>query len=221
VVVVTFAACELLALACSPASSWAYWTKDVFEASRAGNLVFISDQNLPSFFERMLHQATAPGALVWPFAVLLGVAGVVLAALAYRRSSPLLGLLVCEATALAVSPISWAHHFVWAVPAMIWMAAAPDRPAHGRALAAATFALFAAGPIWWMPHSQLRELHETAWQLVVGNSFFLAALGFLAGVAGLLLVRRHAPADLARSERDVPVEVGDSPAAGARAPALS
>jgi alpha-1,2-mannosyltransferase len=188
----TFVACEGVAALCSPASSKVYWTKDVFDASRAGGLLYISDQNLRSVLARF-HHANVPGALVWSLAVLLGTAGVLLAVLAARRSSPLLGLLVCEATALLVSPISWVHHFVWVVPAIVWMAVADDRPAYGRVLAAGTFALFWAAPIWWVPNTQLRELRENAWQLVAGNSFFFATLAFLAGVAALLVTRRVAP----------------------------
>lgn len=185
----TFVACEAMAALCSPSSSLAYWTKDVFDASRAGGLLYISDQNLRSVLWRF-HHGTVAGALVWSLALLLGAGGVVLAAIAARRSSPLLGLLACEATALLVSPISWVHHFVWVVPAIVWLAAAEDRPAHGPVLAGATFALFWAAPIWWTPNTELRELRENAWQLWVGNSFFFATLAFLAGVAALLALRR-------------------------------
>lgn len=187
----TFVACEAVAALCSPSASVAYWTKDVFDASRAGGLLYISDQNLRSVLERF-HHASVPGALVWSLALVLGAAGVALATLAARRSSALLGLLVCEATALLVSPISWVHHFVWVVPAIIWMAVAEDRPAHGPVLAGATFALFWAAPIWWTPNTELRELRENGWQLWVGNSFFFATLAFLAGVAALLALRRLA-----------------------------
>jgi alpha-1,2-mannosyltransferase len=186
----TFVACEAIAFACSPSSSWTYWSKDLFDSSRAGGLLYISDQNLQSVVARFDH-ATVPGTVVWPLAALVGAGGLAVAVTAYRRSSPLLGLLVCEATALVVSPISWVHHFVWVVPAIIWMAVAADRPSYGPYLAGATSVLFWAAPIWWVPNQQMRELRENAWELVAGNSFFLATLAFLAGVAVLVRTRKR------------------------------
>ena len=73
-------------------------------------------------------------------------AGLLLAAQAHRRSSPLLGVLVCAATCLLVSPISWVHHLVWVVPAILWLAFAPDRPRFGPVLAGATASSSGARP---------------------------------------------------------------------------
>jgi alpha-1,2-mannosyltransferase len=108
----------------------------------------------------------------------------------------MLGLLVCATTGLVISPVTWTHHLVWVVPAIIWMATGADLPRHGRRIAVAAVLLFLASPIWWVPNNHHRELHENAWQLVAGNSFFLAMCGFLIGVALMLALRgvstRHA-----------------------------
>ena len=95
----------------------------------------------------------------------------------------MLGVLVCATTCLIVSPVTWAHHMVWVVPAILWLAMAEDRPRYGRAMATCAAVLFWSAPIWWVPHARLLELHLTAWQLVAGNSFFLATLLFIFGVA--------------------------------------
>ena len=50
---------------------------------------------------------------------------------AYRRSSPVLGLLVVEATESLASPVSWSHHFIWVVLLVAWLALAEDRPRYG------------------------------------------------------------------------------------------
>ena len=178
----TFVACGALTTALSPAASKAYWTSDVFQPDRAGGLSYISNQNLSSILERF-HHAALPGTVVWPLAAALCVSGLALAVVAYRRSSPMLGLLVCETTGLCVSPVTWVHHLVWVVPAIVWLALAPDRPALGRWFAAVTAVLFWAAPVWWVPKFDLRELHENAWQLAAGNSFFLAMAAFLVAVA--------------------------------------
>jgi len=188
----TFVACEGLAAALSPVSSWRYWTHALFQPGRAGNLTYISNQNLQSILERF-HHGALPGTVVWPVAGLLCVAGLALAVVAYRRSSPFLGMLVCVTTGLCVSPITWVHHLVWVVPAVVWLAGAADRPAGGRALAAGTLVLFWAAPIWWVPNNGLREYHESAWQLAAGNSFFFAMIVFLGGAA-VIVLRRGKPA---------------------------
>jgi hypothetical protein len=77
---------------------------------------------------------------------------------AYRHSSLLLAVLVCAATGLLLSPISWLHHYVWIVPALIWLAVGTDRPARGAwwaLVAALTFvvpptAAAGSGPLWFV-----------------------------------------------------------------------
>ena len=95
----------------------------------------------------------------------------------------MLGVLVCATTCLIVSPVTWAHHLVWVVPAILWLALAEDRPRHGRALAVGAGVLFWSAPIWWVPHDRVLGLRLNAWQLVAGNSFFLATVLFMSGVA--------------------------------------
>ncbi len=191
--VVTFIACEAIAFLITPRDSWTYWTKDVFDSKRAGALLYSSDQNLSSVLQRLHHGPVSALVLV-PALVVIGVGGLVLAAWAHRRSSVVLGLLVCATTGLIISPITWVHHMVWVVPVVIWLAAGVDRPNRGPLLAGFTAVLFVTAPIWWVPTSwkvtrDPPELHQNGWQLFAGNSFLLAMLAFLAGVA-IMLVRR-------------------------------
>ena len=186
----TFVVCEALAYLVAPHDSWVYWTKDVFDSKRAGALLYTSDQNLQSVLQRF-HHAAVPGAVLGPAVAVISVAGLLLAAWAHRRSSVILGLLVCAATELIVSPITWVHHMVWIVPVVIWLATGADRPRRGLVIAAVTAFVFVVAPIWWVPRSYVvsanpPELHERGWQLVAGNFFFFATVVFLAGVAAML-----------------------------------
>ena len=126
-----------------------------------------------------------------PLLLVTAAGGLWLAAQAHRRSSPFLGVLICAVTCLIVSPISWVHHMVWVVPAILWLALAPDRPRWGRPLAAATAVLFWSAPVWWVPYKNTSDLHLNLLQLIAGNSFFFAMLLFLAGAA-VLVIRRGA-----------------------------
>src|SRR5580658_8045558 len=195
--VITFIACEAIAFLITPRASWTYWTKDVFDSKRAGALLYSSDQNLSSVLQRLHHGPVSALVLV-PALVVIGVGGLALAAWAHRRSSVVLGLLVCATTGLIISPITWVHHMVWAVPVIVWLAAGADRPKRGPLLAGFTAALFVAAPIWWVPTSwkvtrDPPEIHQNVWQLLAGNSFLLAMRAFLAGVAIMLVRRRDSP----------------------------
>jgi alpha-1,2-mannosyltransferase len=183
----------VLAFVVSPGASWSYWTKDVFDSKRAGALLYTSDQNLAAVLQR-IHHGPVSVLVLAPLLLAIGAGGLALAAWAHRRSSVVLGLLVCATTGLIISPITWVHHLVWVVPAIVWLAAGADRPRRGPLLAGVAAVLFVAAPIWWVPTSwrvsaDPPELHQSHWQLVAGNSFLFAMLVFLGGVA-LMLVRR-------------------------------
>jgi alpha-1,2-mannosyltransferase len=184
----TFAVCGGIGYVVSPQSSWIFWTKDVFDSARAGGLLSISNQNLKSAAMRIAH-GTVPLEILAPLILGVGLLGMMLAVWAYRASSPYLGLLACATTGLVISPITWSHHLVWIVPALCWLALAPDRPRYGRRWAVAAAVFFWAGPIWWVPSAD-RGLHEKVWELVVGDSFLWVMLASLLGVAGLLAYRR-------------------------------
>ena len=188
--VLTFGACELVSFAVSPTSSRAYWTKAIFQPGRAGDLTIVDNQNLWGVLDRFTH-GLLPDAVMLPLLLLTAAAGLWLAAQAHRRSSPFLGVLICAVTCLIVSPISWVHHMVWVVPAILWLALAPDRPRWGRPLAAATAVLFWSAPVWWVPYKNTSDLYLDPLQLLAGNSFFFAMLLFLAG-ATVLVIRRGA-----------------------------
>ena len=195
--VLTFLACETIAFLATPGDSWTYWSKDVFDSRRAGALLYTSDQNLSSVLQRFHHGPLSAWVLV-PALAAVAVGGLALAAWAHRRSSVMLGLLVCATTGLVISPITWVHHMVWVVPVIVWLAAGADRPRRGPLLAGLTTVLFVVAPIWWVPTSwrvsaDPPELHQNHWQLVLGNSFLFAMLGFLAGVAVMLVRRSGAP----------------------------
>ena len=187
--VVTFVVCELVTFLLSPTSSRAYWTHALFKPGRAGNLSYVGDQNLVAAVERLHHGLVSNLALL-PVLATVAAGGLWLAALAHRRSSPMLGLLICAATGLLVSPISWVHHMVWVIPAILWLGLAKDRPRFGVPLAIGTAVLFWIAPIWWVPYVSASDLHLNTWQLVAGNSFFFAVVLFVVGAAVLLTRRR-------------------------------
>ena len=192
----TFLLCSLGTFAIASHSSILYWSTEIFEAKRSGNLLFISDQNLHSAVQRIIGTPPAVLLLVVLTAI-FAIGGVAVAALAYRLSSPLLGVIVCAATALVISPISWAHHYVWIVPVLVWLTLGSDRPPGWQWWAVGAAALFYVAPIWWIPDPQ--QGYGGPFTVLAGNSFFLAAVTFILGTAVRLLKRGPAPVALSPS----------------------
>jgi len=188
---VTFLVATGAMFAMAPGASWRYFTKDALAISRVGNAEGLSNQTLHAAIVRA--HLSLPSAVSDVVAVAVLCGGIALAAVAHRRSSALLAVLVCAATGLLVSPISWLHHFVWIVPALIWLTVGTDRPAKGRwwALVGALafyvippFTPGGTGVIWY-----LRD-----------NAYVIMTLVFLVVVGHMLWVRRMARAPAAKSD---------------------
>lgn len=182
----TFLLCSLGMFAMAPRSSGLYWTTEIFNDKRSGNLLYVSDQNLHSALQRIFGSPPAP-LLLGLLTVLLAGGGLAVARWAYSASSPLLGVIICAATGLLVSPVSWIHHYVWIVPALAWLILGIDRPRAGRWWALGLAALCWAAPAWWVPDQQ--RPYGGPVTLLEGNSFFLAAVALVI-LAGVMLLAR-------------------------------
>ncbi len=163
-----------------------YWTKTVFDVSRIGGLAYAANQSILGVLDRLgiSHPAVTAA---W------AVAAVIVISAAWRGMSRALAvnqyclaLSLNALAALLISPVSWSHQWVWCVPALLALADATLRHrAPGPAAATALgIALFFAGPQWWFPRGDLRELAWPGWEQVVGSAyvFFAAALLLYAAV---------------------------------------
>jgi alpha-1,2-mannosyltransferase len=197
----TFVAIGLLAAAVNFSTSWAYWTHYIHDPQRAGMLSWIGNQGVLGALERMVgHTVSTPVT----FGIVLTVAsvGVVVAAAAYRRSSPLLGLLVVEAAESLASPVSWSHHFIWVVLLIAWLALAPDRPRYGEWLALGVAVLFWAAPPWWAPHGPGIIFAGRGWLIPLSDSYVLLFIGLVVG-AGVRVFRAPVGRPAFRRRRSV------------------
>lgn len=156
-----------------------FWTKLFWDPNHVGQQAYISNQSLYGQlvrFTRNLHPATS---IYAPIALAaLGLA--TYAAARQLRVGDHVAALTCVAFGgLLASPISWSHHWVWFVPALLVLIA------RGRHRAAALLALAPLlAPEWWTPSTQapytyIREFHHHWWQTWLCLSYAVAGLAFL------------------------------------------
>ena len=109
-----------------------------------------------------------------------------------RAEQPVLALICVAMFGLVVSPVSWSHHWVWALPTVLVISVVAIRQRHVALglVAAAGIALMVWTPIPLMP-----EHHETTaslWRQLAGGSYVWWAIAVIA-VAGTVSARSADP----------------------------
>lgn len=181
----------------APEASMRYWGGEFAKASGLSESPFRTNQSFAAVFARFGIEKPLQTVVVAVCVLALLVAVVYVV----RRSAPATGLMTVAVLALLASPISWSHHWVWATPALIVLAAHAARawrdgaPRAGALLACVAFTalLFIAGPFHWMPGHDEVELQWSVWQHIVGNAYVLAGLAWTIGYALYLRANRSAP----------------------------
>ncbi|HYB23071.1 MAG TPA: glycosyltransferase 87 family protein, partial [Solirubrobacteraceae bacterium] len=182
----TFLASVALAYVALPGDSREYWGGAFAEPDRVGRIENAANQSLRGALARLLH-TTAVSGLWLGCAAAVAILGITLALAAARRGDQARGFALCALTGLLVSPVSWSHHWVLAVPALALLALdAHRRRSIALLIACALVAIVAyAHVIWWVPidHPLHSELHLDALQLLFADAYVLAGLAALAAAA--------------------------------------
>ena len=156
----TFAVTVLLGFAVLPADSRKWWFGGLFlQGDRTGFVGWEGNQSLQGFITRLDGSVAGAKPLWLVTAAVVGVAGLVCAALLDRAGHHVAGVLGCALTGLLISPISWDHHWVWIVPITVAFAVYAVRAASAAsrwAAAAAAVGLVAVfgawpGSLWGLP----------------------------------------------------------------------
>ena len=199
-----FAATVVLGAVLLPSQSRVFWLDGVFyDQNRIGDPANLSDQSLSGAVAR-LTGGLDPAYRWWAIAALLtGLTGIAVAAWAHRRGRRLAGVTCCAVTGLLISPFSWTHHWVWAVPLLVALAATAWRrrsAACGLAALAAAAVFSRRIPLSWPGHP------PGLVRLLGGDLYVLCGLAVLAGTALTLILTLIA-------ER---AQAAENPAFGAR-----
>jgi alpha-1,2-mannosyltransferase len=210
----TFAVTVGLGFALLPRASAVYWGGQVFRPSRYFHL---TDQSLNGVILRLTHAGPDAHEYWLVAAVVVSIAGLATAILASRHGHELLGVVACAATGLLVSPVSWSHHYVYVVPALVLALYGPRRLGYrilGAALLVGLFGwwplpignqggydseaqLLPRGLLLLAPNRGNYGTVEFTWRgldLILGNYYVLTLVVFIAATAcALVLTSRIGP----------------------------
>src|SRR5580704_440460 len=139
----TFAVTVGLGFALLPHASAVFWREQFTQLG--SNHFHLDNQSLNGAILRLTHDGPGAHAYWQVAAVVVGIAGLATSILASRRGHELLGLVTCAATGLLVSPVSWSHHYVYVVPALVLAAYGPRRLGYRILGVALVVGLFG----WW------------------------------------------------------------------------
>jgi alpha-1,2-mannosyltransferase len=116
----TTMAATVLAAAVAPDASREFWTDALWNTSRVGDESFVSNQSLNGVVHRWDPQE--PATLAWAALVLITL-GIWAwrSRQAVRRGDEATGLALTGIVGVLISPITWVHHLVWVLPALILM----------------------------------------------------------------------------------------------------
>lgn len=193
----TAAGATMVAWLVAPRESAAYFGSVLWQTDRVGAADFTPNQSLAGVLARLYDSTEAPTLLWLTFAALCTALGLSRAVTAHREGDELTAFTLVGLTSTVISPISWSHHLVFVVPAvLILLDAALRRRAASRRFgqppglaglryataAAGVYLLFLVSPIWWVRHRLPEGSHYDSglWGLLAENSLALAVIVLVA-----------------------------------------
>jgi alpha-1,2-mannosyltransferase len=185
----SFAGTVLVGLVLAFNDSREFWLSQVFGSGSVtfgskypGNAaIYAGNQSLRALLTRFglpePWQTLVLGVLIL-IALALSIAGMLHA----RRQGNLpLAMTINGVLGLLASPISWSHHWVWAIPAiaLLVLGSAVRRDWPLLTATALTAGLFVIGPHWEAPQGDFKELHWNFFEQLLGNAYIYLGFGFL------------------------------------------
>lgn len=162
-----------------------YWSETLSDPTRIGELSYVSNQSLNGLLNRLWLGESTTTLLWFGICAVLGLSSLLLMHLLCRRGHDVVAMLVMGIYALLASPVSWAHHWVWLVPALIVLLALGLRTpgATGVLLLGMTalgVLVFYSQGIWHVEPEPSAAAPWEAWESAVGNSYVIWGILFFA-----------------------------------------
>lgn len=184
-----------------------YFTSVVFDTNRVGEVDATANQSLAGLLARLYDSPTTPTLMWFAFAMLVLAVGLSRAGTAHAEGDELTAFTLVGLTANAVCPISWTHHLVFLIPALVILADTTlRRRAAARGLtsrnpwartpigipalaglrhtvgALAIYLLFVWSPIWPYEHKLpiVSHYHDHLFGALAENSLALVVIALVA-----------------------------------------
>lgn len=205
---VTFLGVTVLTFAVAGRETVTYFTSTVLDTNRVGQVDATANQSLAGLLARLYDSETTPTLMWFAFAMLVLAVGLSRARTAHAEGDELCAFTLVGLTANAICPISWTHHLVFLIPALVVLAdTALRRRAAARALissrgrwtwgpigipalagvrhalaALGIYLLFVVSPIWKYEHKlpEMSHYHDHLWGALMENSLALVIIGLVA-----------------------------------------
>jgi alpha-1,2-mannosyltransferase len=171
--VAAFVASVALGAVSAPEDSWRFWSGGFINLSRFGPDAVIrgDNQSLTGALMRLSRDLTPAPILMLLLSIGVMALGLVAAKRQIDSGNDVSGLVCIAFASLLASPISWTHHWVWAVVALLVLVQKGHRVA-----AVLLGAIFAIGPMWFAPRGNLLELEHNWWQVAACISYVSVGL---------------------------------------------
>jgi alpha-1,2-mannosyltransferase len=183
--------------------SFEYWTETVRNTDRIGTATLNTNQNIAAVLAR-LGLGEGERFVLWTLACFAVLGLTVWAARrVLKADQPVLALICVAMFGLVVSPVSWSHHWVWALPTVLVTAVVAYR---NRNVALGVVVLAGIALMVWTPIPLMPEHRETAaslWRQLVGGSYVWWAVAVII-VAGTVSARPAQRSEPALDESRVP-----------------
>ncbi len=174
----------------APRDSWEYWTETVRDTDRIGTATYLTNQNIAGTLAR-LGLGETPRFVIWLLAC-LAVLGLTVWAVrrVLKNHQPVLALICVAMFGLVVSPVSWSHHWVWALPTVLVTGVLAYRH---RNIAMGLISVTGVLLMYFAPIHLMTEHQETSaalWRQMLGGSYVWWALALIV-VAGTVTLRER------------------------------
>lgn len=182
---VSFAAFTALGFLATFSDSITYWTDTLIDSDRIGRPAYPANQSVTGVLAR-LGLDDSLRSILW---IVLSLALLALAAVAMRRAfssgQTALALGANAIFGLLVSPVSWSHHWVWAVPFVVALGTLAYRQRRYAVLAfvGTGVVILHFAPHWTLSVGRYSGLGWPLWDQVAASSYVwwgIAALGVTA-----------------------------------------
>lgn len=155
-----------------------YWSVLVFDAPRTGGPWYSGNQSVLGALARLSGEWPSTPVWIAICATLTGL-GLTVAARWHRRGYPVLGVGLVALVMLLAAPITWSHHWVWALLLVAGLVEARRERVGAPVLVVALVIVLSSRLIWAPPHGHDWELDHAPAEAVLASLYVLLGIGVL------------------------------------------